>query len=341
MNNNEPKLQPIISRFFSLYLPGERGLSKKTIDGYIISFKLLLKYFGKVKGIKPEKLTLADLNRENIVDFLDYLEENGSAISSRNVRLSAIHSFFQYVKYAYPRYLEDACDVLMIRYKREPKSVATYLSVEATKELLHQPDWSTDIGKRDTLILTFLYETGTRVSEMIDVRVGDLRFEEPAVVKVVGKGNKGRIIPISKDVALLLQDYIAYKEASSESYLFTSRTGKQLTRGAVWDMVKRYVEEVNERKPGLIPEDASPHTLRHSKAMHMMNSDVNIIYIRDFLGHATVRSTEIYARTDSKRKREALDKAYVPDLLPEGSLKKEKIWNEDKELMDFLTRLSE
>ena len=228
---------------------------------------------------------------------------------------------------------------MTIKSKRQPKILANYLSIEVARKLLKQPDITAPLGKRDAMMLTLLYDTAARVSEIINVRFEDIRLESPAIIRLHGKGNKTRIVPLSFNTVQLFSNYLRELNFLNSDFLFKSRSGRQLTRGAVWDLIKKYVTKLEEENPGIVKGSISPHVLRHTKAMHLLEAGIELIYIRDFLGHDSIQTTKIYARTDSKRRREALEKSYVPNLLPEPDQFTNKSWNEDEKLMRFLTEL--
>lgn len=212
-----------------------------------------------------------------------------------------------------------------------------HLSPEAMKVLLGQPDKHTPKGRRDITLMSLLYDTGARVQELIDIRVCDVVLENPAVIILTGKGNKTRRVPIMKNMVLLLQNYLVENKLNkpwkNEYPLFTNNQHHKLTKEGVAYIVAKYV--VNGRKiSAILPPKVKVHMFRHSKAMHLLQAGVNPIYIRDFLGHVDLKTTEIYARTDTETKRKAIENAY-PDLidsyLPD--------WNKDQALLSWLSEL--
>ncbi len=205
------------------------------------------------------------------------------------------------------------------------------------KLLLEQPDKHTPKGRRDLALMSLLYDTGARVQELIDIRVCDVILENPAVIILTGKGNKTRRVPIMKNMVLLLQNYLAEnklnKSWKDEYPLFTNNQHHKLTKEGVAYIVAKYV--VNGRKIStIIPPKVKVHMFRHSKAMHLLQAGVNLIYIRDFLGHVDLKTTEIYARTDTETKRKAIENAY-PDLI-DSNLPD---WNKDHALLSWLSEL--
>jgi len=187
------------------------------------------------------------------------------------------------------------------------------------------------------LLLSVLYETGARVSEIVAVTVGDIRTESPATVVLHGKGGKSRIVPVSKEVAALILHYITKEKMSGFEYreklLFTNRSGDKLTGAGVAYILKKYADAIREKEPSLMPKILSPHCLRHSKAMHLLQAGIDLIYIRDILGHEHLKTMEIYAKTDTSQKRKAIENAYssIPD---DSGFQGD--WNEDSSLSQWL-----
>lgn len=195
----------ILARFFRFYLPGERGLSENTIASYRDTFKQLLLYCKSAVGLEPEKLELPQFTRELILGFLESIETSGNSISTRNQRLAALKTFFSYIKYEFPEHLEIAKSILDITFKKCPESAVSYLTVDEVTALLNQPDTTSKKGYRDMLLLSILYDSGARVSELTGVRIGDIRCQKPATIILHGKGNKSRIVPLSNKTAALIR----------------------------------------------------------------------------------------------------------------------------------------
>ncbi|MBW1838499.1 MAG: site-specific integrase [Deltaproteobacteria bacterium] len=326
--------------FLSKYLPGQRNLSTNTIVSYRDAFKLFLIFCETAKKKKANLIDLAYISRETVVEYLVWLEEErGCSISTRNQRLAALRSFFHYVSTAAPETLLICQKILNIPMKKNAKGILSYFSPEGLHLLLKQPDTSTQQGRRDHALLVFLYDSGARVQELADLCVRDLRLEEPATVTLKGKGRKMRIVPISAKTASILKHYLREKDwlgktASLDFPVFSNNRKFKLSRAGISYILKKYVEAASKINAGLIPQIVSPHCLRHSKAVHLLRSGVPLIYIRDFLGHASVTTTEIYAKVDAEDKRKALESTYeIPSqkLLPD--------WENDKGLMGWLIAL--
>ena len=327
-----------LTEFLSVYLPSQKNVSKNTICSYRDTFKLMIRYCQEKESIPAEKITMEALSSNLIISFLEWLENDRKCcISTRNQRLAAIHSFFRYVQSEEPTGIFHFQKIIAISIKKTKKTVVEHLTPEAMKLLLEQPDKHTPKGRRDLALMSLLYDTGARVQELIDIRVCDVIMENPAVIILTGKGNKTRRVPIMKNMVLLLQNYLAEnklnKSWKDEYPLFTNNQHHKLTKEGVAYIVAKYV--VNGRKIStIIPPKVKVHMFRHSKAMHLLQAGVNLIYIRDFLGHVDLKTTEIYARTDTETKRKAIENAY-PDLI-DSNLPD---WNKDHALLSWLSEL--
>lgn len=328
-----------LTSYLSKYLPGEVGASSNTIQSYRDTFSILIKYCILEKNIPAEKLTLNHLDRNRIEDFLNWLEtERKCSVSTRNQRLAAIHAFFKYLQLKQPHALYQYQQILAIPMKKARKKSINYLTLDAIKNLLDMPDRDTKGGRRDLVLLSLIYDSGARVQEISDVRVADIRLHPPAIIKLTGKGNKTRIVPLMEPMAKLLGQYLKDNKLHLPQYneypLFHNSKGDKLTRSGISYILKKYFCEAKDSYPECFPDTISPHVLRHSKAMHLLQSGVNLIYIRDLLGHVNVQTTEIYAKADSSMKRKALEEAYadvVSDELPE--------WQQNADLLEWLQNL--
>lgn len=327
-----------ISDFISRYLPNEKGVSSNTITAYRDTFVLLLNFIQEHKGIKVEKLTLEKIKKETILEFLDHLEKQRKCShSTRNARLAAVHSFYKYLQGETLDYLHECQKILSIKFKKAAYQSLNYLSIEGIKLLLQQPDTTTVKGRRDLTMLALMYDSGARVQELIDLTPSMLRLSKPFTIKIIGKGNKARIVPMLDAQIDHLKNYLKENKllepfANMYPLFFNSRKEK-LTRAGIGVIVRRYGLAARKEDRLLIPEKISPHCLRHSKAMHLLQAGVNLVYIRDILGHVSIQTTEIYARADSKQKRKALEKAYV-NLNPNEEAK----WIKDENLITWLKK---
>ena len=301
-----------ITSFFSYYLPITAGYSENTIKSYRDTFILLFSFADKEKLIKSGKISINLFQKDNILLFLDWLESaRNASVSTRNQRLAALKSFSKYMSMHSFENLECFQTVMDIPPKKGESRTIDYLSVDAVALLLKQPDSNTRKGIRDLSILSLLYETACRVQELIDLKIGDISLTAPATVVVTGKGNKTRVVPISDNAASIIKKYILiYGISDNTAYLFTNKSAKPLTRAGVAYILNKHSQTARMINSPLFGNAIiHPHVLRHSKAMHLLESGVNLIYIRDFLGHSSVTTTEIYAKANPEIKRRFLENA--------------------------------
>ena len=335
----DKNLQYYISYFLGPYLCGERGLSSNTRESYELTFKLLMPYLYETVNRPADKIDMDDFSAENIKGFLNHLEESGNSVATRNQRLAAIKSFCRYVQADSPRHLYNMQQILSIPTKRKETRAIQYLTAEQLGLLLNKPDASNRYGFRDLLILTVLADSGARVSEFIDIKVGDIRFGKHTQVLLHGKGNKDRWVPLTSKTTSLLRLYYEKEGLDSEIYigrnLFLNRSGRPFTKAGITYILQKYTTMLHEENPAGFPEKLTPHCLRHTKAMIMLEAGQNLIYIRDILGHSHIKTTEIYARTDSKQIRAAIEsvqsKIQVPDTTTIS-------YQDDPELLEWLMK---
>ena len=327
-----------LTEYLAIYLPKQRHVSKNTIYSYRDTFKLLIHYCQMEKAIAVEKLTMDMLSKELIVDFLLWLEQDKKcSISTRNQRLAAIRAFFIYVQYEDPTNIAIWQKICSIPVKKTASPIVEYLTVDAIKLLLQQPDRTTKKGRRDLTLISVLYDSGARVQELIDLRICDITLQGINILTLTGKGNKIRQVPIEKNTADLLQNYILEnqldKSWKNECPVFTNSSGHQLTRNGVFYIISVYARAARHVS-AIVPSKVKSHMLRHSKAMHLLQAGVNIVYIRDFLGHVDIKTTDIYAQTNIEMKRAAIQNIYpelIDNTLPD--------WNKDCTLIDWLSNL--
>lgn len=323
-----------LTSYFSTYLPETCGVSPNTCNSYRDAFKLLLLYFQEEKGVPANSIELRMLNRNLASDFLDWLEvQRKVSVTTRNQRLAAMKAFAHYVQYRNPEYLENCTDIIAMRPKKHEKPVIPFLTEEELKALLAQPDPSTRHGLRDLTLLSLLYDSGARVQEITDLKLKDIRLTNPAMVTLTGKGRKARQVPLMKETCKLLDAYIRNFNLNSEpltSPLFFNQKGQALSRYGITYILKKYVSQAELDSD---TRKISPHVLRHTKAMHLLRAGVNMIYIRDFLGHVDISTTEVYARIDAEMKRKVFEEK-VPNFTPNTTMP----WGEDKDLLQWLTK---
>jgi site-specific recombinase XerD len=290
----------------------------------------------EARNIPAEKIEISDLTHELVLEFLTWLQKTrNNSISTRNQRQAAINSFIRYLVYEFPDYLVEFQLILKIPVKKAPQKEISYLKTDGVKLLIEQVDTRTRTGLRDHAMLTLLYTTGIRVSELVNIKVKDVSLSAPPTLLAHGKGQKSRYVPLIKEAVAILQNYIGQfgldDDKSLNEWLFKSHLREKFTRQGVNYVVKKYVAKARTRDTVLIPNDFSPHKMRHSSAMGLVDSGVDLIYIRDLLGHVSVKTTEVYAKADATRKREAIEaasKEIVPAETPE--------WENNVRLKDWL-----
>lgn len=326
-----------LSQYLSVYLPGQRNVSPNTISSYRDTFKLFLTYC-KQSGLSIERLTFAQVDETLVLAFLKWLEEErNNGISTRNQRLACVHAFFRYVQTEHPVGLVTFQKILAIPMKKAPKPTVNHLTPDALQLILAQPDLTTSGGRRDATLLSVLYDTGARVQELVDLRVRDVRLDPPPVLSLTGKGHKTRHVPLMSNTEAVLRQYMTenhlLQNGMQDRPLFCNRQRRKMTREGVAFILNKYVS-LARTVSSAIPEKVTPHVLRHTKAMHLLQAGVNLIYIRDLLGHVDIATTEVYARADTELKRKALEQAY-PNMVSEGLSQ----WNQDEDLITWLSSL--
>jgi site-specific recombinase XerD len=325
-----------LTDYLTRYLSHERGSSANTISAYRDTFVLFINYMEAIRNIKAEKLQLKTITKEIVVSFLDWLQtERKSSDTTRNLRLAALHSFFRYVQYQNPDNLHEYQSIMSIRLKKARNNAMNYLTIDGIKLLLSQPDVTSEKGRRDLALLSLMYDTGSRVQELIDLTSASIRLDKPYTIRITGKGNKTRIVPLLEQQVKILKSYLdehdLLKPDARLHPLFSNSRLEKLTRPGVTYILLKYADQARAKNPELIPEKLSCHSLRHSKAMHLLQAGVNLVYIRDILGHVSVTTTEVYARADSRQKREAIENAYV-----NVSPREEPVWVSNNNLLLWL-----
>ena len=326
-----------LTNFLGEYLSAQKNVSSNTIKAYRDAFTLLLRYCRDHLAISPENLTLDTLNASLVLSFLNYIENGGNCIRTRNHRLSVLHAFFRYLQTEEPGRIAQCQQILAIPLKRCSRPKVDYLTIDELAEILEKPNLSTKWGRRDATLLSLLYDTGARVQEVVDLSVRDVRLNSPAQICLTGKGRKTRVVPLMSATVNLLAQYMnEYRLDRPECIdlpMFFNRRGEKLSRSGVRYLLEKYTTDARKTKPGLL-KNISPHTMRHSKAMHLLQAGNPATVIQSILGHADIRSTDIYARADIEMKRHALQKA--AEMAPSVNLPS---WRENKGLMEWLSSL--
>lgn len=272
-----------LTAFFTEYLACERGFSPNTIRSYSNTFTLLLTYLDDIQRVKADRIEMSHLTRKTIVAFLDWLqEEKNNKDTTRNQRLAAIHAFSRYMQYEDITHLEQWQQILSIKIKKTVRHSVNYLSLDGIKLLLSQIPQDTQAGRRDLAMMALLYDSGARVQEMLDLTPQDIHLTMPYYVTLFGKGRKKRLVPIQKAQADILNRYLVEnrldRPSANHRPLFQNNRGGKLTAAGVKFILSRYASGARIVSPELIPERISPHSLRHSKAMHLLQAGVNLVY---------------------------------------------------------------
>jgi len=329
-----------ITRYLTDFLPGQRNVSPNTIKSYRDTFKQYLMFMQEEQRIKPDRISFASMTMLSIKDFLHWLETSRNVrISTRNQRLAAIHSFFRYAQTENPEILFEGQKILGIPFKKKQQQMVPHLSTNQMAYLLEQPDTSTKRGRRDLALMAVLYDTGARVQELIDLKVCEVRLAQPATITLTGKGNKKRNIPIMAKTRNLLEGYMAenhlLENGRQQSTLFHNSRYQAFTRPGITYIIDKYFKQAKlSRIDEVFPDKLHPHMLRHSKALHLLESGVNLIYIRDLLGHVSITTTEIYLKFDTELKRKALEAAY-----PQVVSRDTPAWEENTDILQWLQDL--
>ncbi len=323
--------------FFSDNLPNLRGMSPHTIHSYRDCFTLLLRFVAKQHGCSVTKLDIEDLNAEQVTSFLHILEsERGNSSTTRNIRLAAIHSFFRYLAGKHPVQLEHCQQILSIPYKRKIYRSVEYLEYDEMQSVFAAIDRTNGDGERDYALLVTMFNTGARVQEILDLRVCDLLLTKPYHVRLFGKGRKERVCPLWPQTARLLKELLEKRpNLLSNEYVFLNHRKQPLTRFGVRYILKKYCERAKKKNPTLSHKRLHPHSMRHSTAVHLLKSGVDIVTISHWLGHANINTTNRYANIDLDMKREAISKIAPSDT----TITSVALWRADASILAWLESL--
>jgi integrase/recombinase XerD len=307
----------LVQAFFQRRLVAERGVSVHTLASYRDTFELLLRHAEHRTGRPPSALTLEDLTAPIVLAFLDHLEtERGNSPRTRNLRLTAIRSFMRYVSVRDPASLPVAQGVLAIATKRVDRPVLGFLSREEVQAVLDAPDRTTWSGQRDAVLFGVLYNTGARVSEITGLRVADVLLDRAVAVHLHGKGRKERVVPLWKSTAAQLRLWCGHLNGAADTPVFPNRAGQRLSRSGVEHRLQVAIRLAAARCPSLLSRPISPHTLRHTTAMHLLQSGVDITVIALWLGHEDPATTHRYIESDLAMKEAALRRVEAPTSGP-------------------------
>lgn len=327
-----------LRRFFADHMPLARGLSPHTVRSYRDAFALLLRFLATRKGRQVVDLDLPDLDPDGVVAFLEDIETGrANCTATRNARLAAIHAFARFVAARHPEHIEACQRLLAVPFKRARLRVVEYLEAGEIRAILDATDRTTAEGRRDHALLLVMFNTGARVQEVLDLRPRDLQLVRPIQARLFGKGRKERLCPLWPRTADVLRALLTETglEAASPEPLFRNRRGEPLTRFGVRYLLRKYATRAQTTVAGLARKHVHPHTMRHSAAVHLLQSGVDLVSISHWLGHASVETTNRYAAVDLDAKRQAIEKIgpvgdHAP--LPAG-------WQSDASVLQWLEAL--
>jgi integrase/recombinase XerD len=302
-------IAPHVQAFFTEYLVQQRRLSPQTLLSCRDTFRLWLTFLRHHTGVEPAALRMADVDAPVVLRFLDYLEqERGNSVRSRNIRLAALRAFFRFVALRDPASLGIVTRVLAIPVKRTDQKLIGYLTRPEIQALLTAPDRATWVGRRNHALLVTLYNSGARVSEITTLKQGQIRFAEHTCVQLVGKGRKERTIPLGADTARLLRGWFQELGEDAAHVAFPSARGTPLSRDGVDYLLKQTVQRAVAACPSLATKSISPHVIRHTTAMHLLQAGVDMATMALWLGHESIETTHMYLQADLAMKEKALEK---------------------------------
>ena len=308
-------IAPHITAYLQQRLPLERAASDNTCASYGYAFKLLFEYASKRLKVSPSALCLEQLDAPLVTDFLHHLEtERGNGPSSRNTRLAAIKSFMHFMEYRVPTALEQISRILAIPPKKAEARLVRHLTVEEMQAILDAPAPTTRDGIRDRAMLYLCFAGGLRVSELIGLRVDDLTLQPHASILVHGKGRRQRCLPLWKETTSALRGWLAVRSTVLVPELFFNARGEPLTRSGFEYILRKHARNAATRCPSLLTKRVSPHVLRHTCALTVLQATKDLRKVSLWLGHANMQTTEIYTRADPSIKLEALESVVPPKL---------------------------
>jgi len=314
-------LAPLITRFLRDYMPSQRGYSPHSCEAYALSFKLLLTFAAERTKTRPSSLAVEQLDAPLIADFLAHIErDRGNGAATRNLRLAAIKAFMRYVEHQLPSALEQVGRIAAIPVKRHDQKLIRHLTMEEVRAILNAPDVATRSGVRDRAMMHLCFAGGLRVSELVGALLENVSLQRTPSVMVRGKGRKERCLPLWKETARDLRAWLALRGPVRVPELFVNAAGEPMTRAGFEYVLAKHAKAAETGCPSLRGRSVSPHLLRHSCAVIMLQATRDIRKVSLWLGHADIRTTEVYLRMDPSEKLEAVE-AVVPPELRRGRFK--------------------
>ncbi len=329
----------LIVSFFRNYLTNQKGASPNTITSYSDCIRLLIGYCCERRNQHVERMTIESITDEVVLDFLDFLEqERGNLPITRNQRLQAIKTFFRFLARQQPDLVAVCERVCAISDKATEHKVIGTLAQDEVDAVVDATDPTTLNGARDRVLTMLLADTGARVQELVDLQISDLRLQQPAQVLITGKGRKQRIVPLDEDIVQAIQHYLEFRDAAgirSEHLLLNARK-QPITRFGINYLTNKYVRIAEQRCPSLGGRTVTPHVFRHTKALHLIQAGVDIFEVKEWLGHADIKTTMQYCEINLEMKRAALAKCPPHNV---QAIPEQPQWD-TPEIMRFLNDLS-
>lgn len=305
----------LVEGFFCRRLMNQQNVSPKTVTTYRDTFRLFLRFIEKSRNCRPSDFPMEELSADLVLDFLNFLEtERRNCVRTRNARLAAIRSFIQYAAGEDPTLVAMSRRIRAIPMKRFDRPSLTFLSQAEMEALLNAPDTTTWSGRRDVVMFTTLYNTGARVSELTGIKLGDLSLDDTSSVALHGKGRKERTTPLWKSTAHQLKRWLHEIADDPDAFLFPDRKGNRLSRSGVQYRLTCCIQGAAASNPSLTNRRITPHVIRHTTAMHLLESGVDITVIALWLGHESVETTHMYLEADMKMKDRAMNLLQPPAL---------------------------
>jgi len=325
-----------MKRFFSHYLPVQKGLSINTIHAYRDSIKLLLCYAADTLGRPVDRLAAQDITEKVVITFLDHVEQQRNCSPrTRNARLAAIRSLFAFIAREEPASLQQCQRIRAIPLKRTQHQTVDYLEEKEMQAILDAVDSNSRTGIRDRALLLLLYNTGARVSEIVELKLHDLRLDGAGQVHLLGKGKKHRSCPLWPETVTALQAHLEQRSSKEPGieHLFLNANGAPITRFGIRYITNKYGAAAQDQCPSIKTITINPHTIRHTTAMHLLRSGNDVNMVSYWLGHADINTTHIYLEIDMEMKRRMLEKAIAP------AIKKKNLWHKP-DILQWLDNLA-